>query len=49
MDQGQENLEAEAGLLEHLNRVDQDINVIRQRVHDLLDSLQRTEQKIDEE
>ena len=49
MDQGQEILEAEAGLLEHLNRINQDINVIRQRVHDLLDSLQRTEQKTDEE
>ena len=49
MDQEQENLKAEAGLLEHLNRVDQDINVIRKRVHDLLDSLQRTEQKTDEE
>ncbi len=48
MDQEQENLKAEAGLLEHLNRVDQDINVIRQRVHDLLDSLQRTEQKTEE-
>ena len=49
MDQGQKNLKAEAGLLEDLNRVDQDINVICKRVHDLLDSLQRTEQKTDEE
>ncbi|MDE0790551.1 MAG: hypothetical protein OSA87_07625 [Woeseiaceae bacterium] len=45
----EQDLEAEAGLLEHLDRVDQDITAIRQRTRELLDSLQSTEQKKDEE